>query len=165
MDFLKNTFAVLFPQSILLPGDVFEHITKNTSRNDHFALRMVNRKARKDLSGTDPFPPSVVFSSVQRAMWVRNWQPETSQPPWLSEWSARTCSIMARVGNLEVLQWARANGCPWDKWTCFNAARGGHLEVLQWARNYGCPWDVNKCFDAALQQGHREVREWINDNS
>jgi hypothetical protein len=24
----------------------------------------------------------------------------------------------ARGGHLEVLQWARANGCPWDEWTC-----------------------------------------------
>jgi len=30
-----------------------------------------------------------------------------------------------------VLQWARANGCPWDEDTCTSAAQGGHLEVLQ----------------------------------
>jgi len=39
-----------------------------------------------------------------------------------------------------VLQWARANGCPWDVDTCSSAARGGHLHVLQWARAAGCPW-------------------------
>jgi hypothetical protein len=27
-----------------------------------------------------------------------------------------------------VLQWARANGCPWDESTCANAAERGHLE-------------------------------------
>ena len=30
---------------------------------------------------------------------------------------------------------------PWDGWTCSKAARGGHLEVLKWARANGCPWD------------------------
>eukprot|EP01044_Picomonas_judraskeda_P054429 COSAG03_NODE_34323_length_127_cov_15.285714_1_plen_29_part_01 len=29
---------------------------------------------------------------------------------------------------MEVLQWARANGCEWDAYTCRLAARGGHLE-------------------------------------
>ena len=40
-----------------------------------------------------------------------------------------------------MLQWARANGCPWDEYTCTNAAQGGHLEMPQWARANGCPWD------------------------
>ena len=34
-------------------------------------------------------------------------------------------------GHLDVLQWLRANGCPWDGYTCRGAAQGGHLEVLQ----------------------------------
>jgi hypothetical protein len=42
-------------------------------------------------------------------------------------------------GHLEVLQWARANGCEWNTHTCKWAARKGHLEVLQWARANGCP--------------------------
>ena len=77
-----------------------------------------------------------------------------------------------RGGHLEVLQWARANGCsvgrvdlpepreaatwrccsgrertaaPWDEWTCAGAAEGGHLEVLQWARANGAPWDERTC--------------------
>ena len=48
---------------------------------------------------------------------------------------------VAEEGCLELLQWARENGCPWDFRTCEAAARGGHLEVLQWAREHGCPWD------------------------
>jgi len=38
-----------------------------------------------------------------------------------------------------MLQWARAQGCPWDHWTCEYAAGGGYLEMLQWAREQGCP--------------------------
>jgi hypothetical protein len=48
-----------------------------------------------------------------------------------------------------VLQWARANGCPWDAATCAWAAEGGHLEVLQWARANGCDWDKLTCSEAA----------------
>jgi len=52
-----------------------------------------------------------------------------------------TCAYAAEGGHLEVLKWARENGCPWDKQTCAYAAKGGHLEVLKWARENGCPWD------------------------
>jgi hypothetical protein len=43
------------------------------------------------------------------------------------DWSKQ----FAAKGWLGVLQWARANGCPWDESTCAQAAAGGHLEVLQ----------------------------------
>jgi len=33
---------------------------------------------------------------------------------------------------VEVLKWARENGCPWAETTCSEAAYGGHLEVLSW---------------------------------
>jgi hypothetical protein len=41
---------------------------------------------------------------------------------------------------LGVLQWVRANSCPWDKWMCAMVAAGGCLEVLQWAHTSSCPW-------------------------
>ena len=50
------------------------------------------------------------------------------------------CEDAARGGHLEVLKWARENGCPWDEHTCTYAAEGGHLDVLQWALENGCPW-------------------------
>ena len=43
------------------------------------------------------------------------------------------------VNRMAVLQWARANGCPWNEDTCSAAAKNGHLELLQWARANGCP--------------------------
>ena len=51
-------------------------------------------------------------------------------------------------GHLEVLKWARANGCPWDWWTCANAAAGGHLEV--WAHENDCPWNWETCTSRRL---------------
>ena len=74
------------------------------------------------------------------------------------------CMFAARSGQLEVLQWARANGCPWDRWTCTAAAKGGHLEVLQWARANGCPWDEDVLLggDGRAPRGAAVgAREWV----
>ena len=74
-------------------------------------------------------------------------------------WDARTCLMAARNGHLAVLQWARAHGCPWDEQTCARAAGNGHLKVLQWARAHGCPWDEHTRLFAA-DIGHLEVLKW-----
>jgi hypothetical protein len=73
------------------------------------------------------------------------------------------CMFAARSGQLEVLQWARANGCLWNGETCYWAATGGHLEILQWARANGCPWNENTCWGAA-QVGPLEVLRWARAN-
>ena len=77
-------------------------------------------------------------------------------------WSA-TCSKAAAGGHLEVLQWAHANGCPWNELTCSEAAKGGHLAVLKWARANGCPWDELTCSEAAAR-GHLAVLKWARAN-
>jgi hypothetical protein len=78
-------------------------------------------------------------------------------------WNEDTCAQAAWGGHLEVLQWARANGCPWNEDTCAYAARGGHLEVLQWARANGCTWDWRTCACAA-DEGHLDVLKWTRAN-
>ena len=67
------------------------------------------------------------------------------------------------IGHLAVLEWARANGCPWDVFTCAFAAEGGHLAVLQWARTNGCPCDVDFCILLAENHGWMEVAQWLRD--
>ena len=74
-------------------------------------------------------------------------------------WDVWTCAQAAEEGNLPLLQWARENGCPWDGRTCASAALNGHLTVLQWARANGCPWDARTCAHAALN-GHLTVLHW-----
>ena len=78
-------------------------------------------------------------------------------------WDKWTCEGAARGGYLDVLQWARANGCPWNAQTCYSAAEGGHLKVLQWARANGCPWDSDTGY-AATENGHLEVLQWARTN-
>ncbi|CAN0303301.1 unnamed protein product, partial [Ectocarpus sp. 6 AP-2014] len=78
-------------------------------------------------------------------------------------WDEEACLVADEGGHLEVLQWARSNGRPWDEQTCRGAAEGGHLEVLQWARSNGCRWDEGTCHGAAYG-GHLEVLPWARSN-
>jgi len=71
-------------------------------------------------------------------------------------WDVATGAAAAWIGNLEILKWARENGCPWDKRTCDNAARNGNLKLLKWARKNGTPWDDETCA-SALKGKHFEV--------
>ena len=64
-------------------------------------------------------------------------------------WDVMTCEEAAREGDLELLEWLRAQNppCPWDHMTCAGAAEGGHLDVLRWVRAQDppCPWDAETC--------------------
>ena len=73
------------------------------------------------------------------------------------------CHEIASEGYLEVLKWARENGCDWNSDTCSFAADNGHLEVLKWARENGCKWNFETCRCAALN-GHIEVLKWAREN-
>src|SRR5271169_1240038 len=75
------------------------------------------------------------------------------------EWNNLTCAGAALNGHLEVLKWAHQNGCEWNSLTCSRAALNGHLEVLKWARQNGCQWDGLTCAKAA-SNGHLEVLKW-----
>jgi hypothetical protein len=68
--------------------------------------------------------------------------------------------LWAGVGHLDVLRWARANGCEWDEGTCYAAAGGGHLAVLQWARANGCPWGKWGCL-LLVRYGTNDDEMWI----
>ena len=70
-----------------------------------------------------------------------------------------TCAAAAGAGRLDVLRWARKNGCPWDEETCAAAARGGHLRVLQWAREKGCSWDEEACLNILFEFWRRQSKE------
>jgi len=42
---------------------------------------------------------------------------------------------------LEVLKWARANGCSFGTRTFRKARNGGNLLVVKWLKENGCPED------------------------
>ena len=52
----------------------------------------------------------------------------------------------AKLGCLSALQHMQRGGrLRHRELLCMKAAKGGHLEVLQWARANGCPWGVVTC--------------------
>ena len=79
-------------------------------------------------------------------------------------WSEWTSEEAAKNGDPPMLQWSHENGCPWNEDTCTNVAEGGYLEVLQWARANGCQWDENEICSLARMFDRRskiEVLEWL----
>ena len=50
----------------------------------------------------------------------------------------------------------RAEGCPWDYWTCLEAVDRGHVEMLRWARANGCQWTVTTRARAAEELGYTD---------
>lgn len=85
-------------------------------------------------------------------------------PGIFSPTCADYCSSVAMVGRLDILKWARENGCPWnEKRCCYKAARNGHLNVLQWATENNYQWDLKTSYKAS-KGGHLNVLQWAIDN-
>ncbi len=74
------------------------------------------------------------------------------------------CARIAGCGYLDLLGWARDQGCPWDKLTSTCAAKGGHLATLKWLKEQGCPWNEETCSYAALN-GHLDVLKWMRERA
>ena len=65
-------------------------------------------------------------------------------------------SNAAYGGNLELVQWLRAEGCAWDWRTCHYAVQQSHMEMLRWARENGCPWIAYTWDKAAAKLGYTD---------
>ena len=63
---------------------------------------------------------------------------------------------IAASGSLKAVQLLRGEGCPWNYSTCEAAVDNGRVEVLRWARENGCPLDpVTRDF-AAQKLGYTD---------
>ena len=69
----------------------------------------------------------------------------------------------ARGDHLEVLKWARENGCDWEEYTSIYAASNGHLEVLKWAIENGCPIDIVECVKIAKENNHLNILKYLKE--
>ncbi len=165
-DELTDTATVIEGQMVtfeLLPNELLSYILLvHLEPIWHFVCKVVCRQWHVLLAqSTVPLPCTASFTTAV----VVGGHLEVLQ--WARSqgcpWDEDTCAHAARGGHLEVLEWAREQGCPWDEWTCAYAARGGHLEVLKWARSHGCMWDEWTCIEAA-RGGHLEVLEWARSH-
>jgi hypothetical protein len=68
----------------------------------------------------------------------------------------------ARAGNLELLQWARANGCPWNTSALLHACSKGHLEVVKWLIDNNCDW-VEYALPVLGEAGHYDVLDFLRE--
>jgi hypothetical protein len=75
------------------------------------------------------------------------------------------CVQMVRTNRLELLKWAReVKKCDWDKWTINMAAGEGNLEMLEYCFANGCPRDEeNSCCNAA-GRGHLDCLRFLFNN-
>ena len=59
-------------------------------------------------------------------------------------WDESTCAYAAKGGHLDVLKWAKSNGCKWDSRTCDYAKESGNDKLIQWLENNDCPCKKNQ---------------------
>ena len=73
------------------------------------------------------------------------------------------CALAAKNGWLDLLMFARKNGCDWNELVCSHAAENGYLEILKWAKENGCKWDRWTCSYAA-ENGHLTILKWAKNS-
>jgi len=77
------------------------------------------------------------------------------------EWDDWTISKAALQGNLEMVKYCVANGCPVDDYACIYAAKYGHLECLKYLHEEAkAPWDWTTATNAA-SEGHLHILEYL----
>jgi len=75
------------------------------------------------------------------------------------------CNKVAGEGQIEILQWAHSNNCPYDSWTCEFATLGGHVDVLHWLRNNNCAMNYTLCSAIAAEKGHVDILKWMQNTT
>jgi hypothetical protein len=83
------------------------------------------------------------------------------------KWGEGTCEVAARGGHLDVLKYARENGCLWEvsspyKGMCISAIIGGNVECLKYVQERKCqmPLDNRPC-ERAAEHGHLEMLKYL----
>ena len=85
------------------------------------------------------------------------WTREEKKCEWRDYRMIRTA---ASQGNLEMVKYCVANGCPIGERACENAAENGRLEVLKYLREVKAPWDRWTAAGAA-RNGHLHILEYL----
>lgn len=73
----------------------------------------------------------------------------------------KLCREISRNGNVDLLIWARQNGCLWDEYTCTFAALNNHLSLLKYAVHNGCP-HFDNLYRIALRGRYAEMLKWLD---
>jgi len=72
------------------------------------------------------------------------------------------CSQVALTNKLELLKWVReVKKCEWDECTISMAALIGNLEMLKYCFANGCPYDETTACPVATQKGHLDCLRFL----
>jgi hypothetical protein len=75
---------------------------------------------------------------------------------------ASFCSLVAQTNKLELLKWVReVKKCEWDEDTINNAAYEGNLEMLKYCFANGCPYDEQESCCQATGKGHLDCLRFL----
>lgn len=86
-----------------------------------------------------------------------------NMPQWSERIATRVAESAALAGNLECLQYARANGAVMTNKVAVNAAKHGNLACLKFAHIQGCGWDSDVTAVAA-EHGNRDCLQYAINN-
>ncbi|AGO83378.2 Ankyrin repeat domain containing protein [Pandoravirus salinus] len=126
-----------------VPNEILTMILGHLHASDAIVAAWVNRRW---YACSPPRPPQL-GSRKRNEYYMEQWAKKgyLNVIKWARNngcpWSRSTCASAAYGGRLDLVKWARKNGCPWNESTCAGAASGGHLDILCWARANGCEWD------------------------
>ena len=70
------------------------------------------------------------------------------------------CTYAVIGGHIDILKWARENGCPWDETTIVSAIKNGHLDVTKFILEQECLYKGNIC-NCAITFGQLEMLIWL----
>lgn len=88
------------------------------------------------------------------------WMKENGPQP--CTWNDLTPCAAAKHGSVEILEWLRAEGCPFGSNVGLGAAGGGHIPVLKWLCSVG--FDLNPAMrNVAAGNGYIHVLEWLDE--
>jgi hypothetical protein len=84
--------------------------------------------------------------------------------------SSEVMNEAASACHLHVVKFLHArNCCEFTEKACVYAIYGGSLEILQWLRANGCPWNKKRCtymqMTMKITQANLAMEKWISDQS
>src|SRR5262249_39621345 len=96
------------------------------------------------------FSIPIVLPFVCKSWYNVGWLPDAEDDQASDQWSdGREPKVGARA-------------CGWLEYRslCCEASMEGQLEVMKWAKAQGCPWDDHTVYFYIMQRGHLHVVKW-----
>jgi len=144
----------------------FVHILPRLNRSDVKFLFEVNTETRaliKRSSRKDDLRKRYKVSEMSSTSTLEiAWENRSLWPNWMGE--RNFCREVAETNKLELLKWAREEKkCEWGDGTIPAAARQGNLEIVKYCVANGCPIDTGACSRAALH-GQLECLKYLHED-